>query len=79
MFSLFKKHPLASERDFAVAGKVSVWIVDFDSEDALRSCSKPSSAVLRGFQKCPGRGYGPTSNRALGFCESVIHLLSVTE
>jgi hypothetical protein len=35
MFSLFKKKKPATERDFAVTGKVSVWLGDFDSEDAL--------------------------------------------
>jgi hypothetical protein len=35
MFSLFKKRQPATEMDFAVKGKVSVWIGDFDSEDAL--------------------------------------------
>ena len=35
MFSLFKQKQPATERDFAVAGKVSVWIGDFDDEMAL--------------------------------------------
>lgn len=35
MFSIFKKKQPATEKDFAAAGKVSVWLGDFDSEDAL--------------------------------------------
>jgi hypothetical protein len=35
MFSLSKKKQPATERDFAVTGKVSVWIGDFDDEMAL--------------------------------------------
>ena len=35
MFSLSKKKQPATQRDFAVTGKVSVWIGDFDDEMAL--------------------------------------------
>jgi hypothetical protein len=35
MFSPSKKKQPATDRDFAVSGKVSVWVGDFDSEDAL--------------------------------------------
>ena len=54
MFSFFTKRPLATEGDFATAGKVSVWIGDFESEDALLDyiesedgCGKDFGCVLR--------------------------------
>src|SRR5689334_7578336 len=54
MFSPFKKGQPATERDFAVTGKLSVWIGDFDSEDALleylesaQGCGKDFGCVLR--------------------------------
>jgi hypothetical protein len=54
MFSLFKKKQPATERDFAVKGKVSVWIGDFDSEDDLLDyvesddrCGNDFGCVLR--------------------------------
>ena len=54
MFSLFKKKQIATKRDFAATGKVSVWIGDFDSEDALLDyvesedgCGKDFGCVLR--------------------------------
>ncbi|MEW6306904.1 MAG: hypothetical protein AB1705_25860 [Verrucomicrobiota bacterium] len=54
MFSLFKKKQPATESDFAVKGKVSVWIGDFDSEDALLDyvesddgCGEDFGCVLR--------------------------------
>jgi hypothetical protein len=54
MSSLFKKKQPATEHDFVAKGKVSVWIGDFDSEDALLDyvesdggCGEDFGCVLR--------------------------------
>ncbi len=54
MFSIFKKKQPVTERDFAVAGKVSVWVGDFDNEEALldyveseEGCGRDFGCVLR--------------------------------
>jgi hypothetical protein len=54
MSSTSKSKEPATERDFAAAGKVSVWIGDFDSEDALLEyiesedgCGRDFGCVLR--------------------------------
>ena len=54
MFSLFKRKAPATENDFAAKGKVSVWVGDFSSEDALLDyiesadgCGEDFGCVLR--------------------------------